>query len=192
MILHRYITTPCVFTVIFLIPLTSMAINKLAIERSEYTLSAEKLIAKTNPVIKVKKIKPSKGNCTIVRGENWTPTNETISVGLKALTARSRLRLGSSIFSGSGLRYLQTCKFIFNSGKFRSTYALSDNSKLANTTITVYLDGEKNSSITVSRGESDTLDINTSGFKSIAIEIDGYMGNESGIDSSDYIYAIDE
>jgi hypothetical protein len=187
MSLHKYVALTT-FTLILSTPFVSLAANKLAIAKEDNTTFPERrLIVKKNPIVKTKKARSNQASCTLVHGQEWTGTNETISVGLKGLTAWSKLNFGSF---GSSLQYLQTCKFTVNSGKVRYIYAIPDNSGLTSVTITAYLDGEKSSSITVSKGEVDALDVNTSGFKSIAIEITA--SNSPNSFSDFYLYAVTE
>lgn len=186
MSLHKYVIF-ATFALILPTTFVSLAANQLAIQKEGTTTFPEgRLIVRQNPIVKTKKARSNQASCTLVRGQNWTGTNETISVGLKGLTAWSKLDLSSF---GSNFQYLQTCKFTVNSGKVRYTYAIPDNSGLTSATITAYLDGEKSSSITVSKGEVDTLDVNTSGFKSIAIEITASNSPDS---FSFYLYAVTE
>jgi hypothetical protein len=193
MSLNKFITLS-VFTIIFSTPLVSLATNKLIVEKNGYDLLKNISIAKQNPVVKVKKPKQIQWNCTVVHGGNWAATNETISVGIKAFTALYKLRFNSFSMS-PGLSYLQTCKFIVNPGNVKATYALPDNSTMTNAKITAYLDGEPVSSISISRGEADTLNVNTSGFKSMAVEVTVSFGHENlGYSTAydDYIYIANE
>lgn len=175
--LHKYLTLTTLLLIVST-PLVSLATGRLAIEKEKNNFSEKRIIAKPNPIVKKKKSKQMQWSCSIT-GRNWEAINETISVEKKAFTAVSKLQMGN--FYGNS--YSQTCKFVVNSGNIKFIYALPDNSGLANVKITAYLDGEPVSSIVIAKGETDKLDINTSGFKSIAIEIiaspvDGsYFGN---------------
>jgi hypothetical protein len=143
------------------------------------------LTVKKNPIVKTKKTRQSQWSYSTNGSRNWYTTNEIISVGRKAFTAHSKLPFGNL----SGYSFSQTCKFVVNSGKVKITYALPDNSGLANVKITAYLDGEPVFSISISRGEVDTLDVNTSGFKSMAIEV---TANSNKGSDGDYFYAVIE
>jgi hypothetical protein len=183
---HKYIRLP-IFAVLLLIASPSLSANKLATEKNEHTFLEERLMAKKVPIVKVKKPKQLQWNCTIVRGGSWTGTNETISVGRKAFTSLYKLN-----FNSSSLSYLQTCKFVVNPGSTRAVYALPDNSSMINAKITAYLDGEPVSSIFILRGEADTLIVNTSDSKSMAIEITVSFENEFAYSFNNYIYIVNE
>lgn len=76
-----------------------------------------------------------------------------------------------------------------NAGKLRVIYALPDNSTITNVKISAFLDGKQVTSINLNKGEADTLELDTSGAKSYAINIDS--GISDGV-TQDRLYAVQE
>jgi hypothetical protein len=181
--LHQYTVLPLL--TIALTALNPFVTNASVLNIERDRTDFNKIASKKKPPVRVKKPAQSQVNCTLVRGEEWSSVNDTISVGLKAFTAFSSLHL-----PGYTPSHLYTCKIIVNSGNIRYVYALPDNSGLTNVKINAYLDGKQVTSINLNRGEADTIDLNTSGAKSFAISIDA---NGLGqFDSGGYVYAIKE
>jgi hypothetical protein len=159
---------------VFLYPLNSFVTSAKTKKELNNKIHHKQILISKKPPVRIKKPIYNKYNCTHVSGDDWEGVNQNISVGLRAFTAHSRLSLSSN----RDPQHMNTCEIIVNTGNFKSIYAIPDDSVISGAKITAYLDGKEAISIRISKGEADTLSVNTEGYKSIAIGIDADISPE--------------
>lgn len=124
---------------------------------------------------------PFSASCTLVKGSNSSDYSEDISVGLKPLKPTSRFYLRKN--SPRSV----TCRITQNSGRFKSTYAIPDNSDLSQVRISFYLDGKSVESLDLARGEAKSISLDTTKSTSYAITYEVLASN-----GGDYVYVLSE
>jgi hypothetical protein len=95
--LHQYTVLPLLTIALTALNpfVTNASVLKIERDRTDFN----KIASKKKPPVRVKKPAQSQVNCTLVRGEEWSSVNDTISVGLKAFIAvLSRIKRINQIY----------------------------------------------------------------------------------------------